>query len=135
MKTSFIPFFPLVVGQEEYTDSDYLMITEPADLVRQNLINLLLTSPGERMMEPEFGVGIKRYLFEMNVANTRSLIDGAIRGQIKRYMPFVSIKEILFNTPDDAPNSLGVSISYFAPGATNQQEINIEITNGNLRCG
>ena len=32
--------------------------------VKSNLINLLLTSPGERLMNPTFGVGIRDLLFE-----------------------------------------------------------------------
>ena len=32
--------------------------------VKANLINLLLTQPGERVNEPNFGVGLKHLLFE-----------------------------------------------------------------------
>jgi len=32
--------------------------------VKQNFLNLLLTIPGERVMIPRFGVGLKRFLFE-----------------------------------------------------------------------
>ena len=34
--------------------------------VKNNLINLLLTEPGERVNEPNFGVGLKNLLFEQN---------------------------------------------------------------------
>ena len=35
--------------------------------VKSNLINLLLTEPGERVNEPNFGVGLKKLLFEQNI--------------------------------------------------------------------
>ena len=35
-------------------------------VVLQNLKMIILTSPGERIMDPNFGVGIKQYLFEQN---------------------------------------------------------------------
>ena len=35
--------------------------------VKSNLINLLLTEPGERVNEPNFGVGLKNLLFEPNL--------------------------------------------------------------------
>ena len=35
--------------------------------IRANLINVLLTKPGERVMEPNFGVNLKGYLFEPNI--------------------------------------------------------------------
>ena len=33
------------------------------EMVKQNFKNLMLTSPGERIMDPEFGVGLRRFLF------------------------------------------------------------------------
>ena len=35
--------------------------------VKSNLINVLLTEPGERINIPNFGVGLKNLLFESNV--------------------------------------------------------------------
>ena len=42
----------------------YSLIVSYREEVKQNFKNLLLTSPGERMMNPDFGVGMRRYLFE-----------------------------------------------------------------------
>ena len=35
--------------------------------IKTNLINVLLTEPGERVNEPDFGVGLKKLLFEPNI--------------------------------------------------------------------
>ena len=35
--------------------------------IKANLINLLLTVPGERVNLPNFGVGLKTLLFEQNI--------------------------------------------------------------------
>ena len=44
---------------------------------------LLFTSPGERIMFPEYGVGLRRFLFE----NTpEAAIATAINRQVKKYM-------------------------------------------------
>ena len=40
------------------------------ELIEQNLKNLLLTMPGERIMDPTFGVGISTFLFEQNDPTT-----------------------------------------------------------------
>ena len=40
------------------------LITNFKDQVKQNFKNLLLTSPGERIMNGDFGVGLRNYLFE-----------------------------------------------------------------------
>ena len=44
----------------------YDLIKNYVDMVRQNLKNLVLTNPGERMMDPSFGIGLRTYLFENN---------------------------------------------------------------------
>ena len=32
--------------------------------IKSNLLNLILTNPGERFMNPKFGIGIRKFLFE-----------------------------------------------------------------------
>ena len=44
----------------------YTLITDYKTLVRQNFKNLLFTIPGERVMDRDFGIGLKRYLFELD---------------------------------------------------------------------
>ena len=61
------------------------------EVVQQNFKCLLLTNPGERIMEPEFGVGLSRYLFEMNDPTTYGKVISKIEEQIRIYMPFISI--------------------------------------------
>ena len=58
-KNFLTPALPL----KESGELDYKHVDEYGDLVRQNFKNLLLTIPGERMMDPDFGVGIQRFLF------------------------------------------------------------------------
>ena len=38
--------------------------------VKSNLLNLLLTQPGERINLPYYGVGLKHLLFEQNISLT-----------------------------------------------------------------
>lgn len=109
MRNGFAPKFPFSIDRN---DSDYVLVNKTEDLVRQNLINLLLTSPGERVMDPEFGVGIRRFLFENNTPNTLSNIRSAIDSQVKKYMPFVGITNIFFNTSAESQGYLGIIIVY-----------------------
>ena len=59
---------------------------------KTNLINLLLTYPGERINLPTFGVGLKSLLFEQNIDldNLKSLIQG----QINRFIPNILLENI-----------------------------------------
>ena len=95
------------------------------EVVSQNLKMLLLTSPGERVMEPAFGVGLYNFLFEQNLEYTRTGIRETIRQQVKKYMPFLVIRDISFSPSeglDIDENSLGIVIKYLIP-ATGETDI------------
>jgi phage baseplate assembly protein W len=107
------PKLPLLV--DSY-DGHYKLIKDYKELVKQNFKNLVLTSPGERVMDPEFGVGIRNYLFEQDDLTLRSAIQSRISQQVSRYMPFVQIIETSFSSqlsdPDFGNNQLAVRIRY-----------------------
>ena len=77
--------------------------------VKSNLINVLLTEPGERLYNPRFGVGIRTLLFEQNI-NTSNLRE-RINNQINVYVPEV---ELLGVKADKSPDShdLYIKIDY-----------------------
>ena len=82
------------------------------DAIRQNFKNLILTVPGERIMDPNFGVGLVKYLFEQNSEMLRSEIRGKINQQVNIYMPFLKINEVSFFDDDLASNTLNMRINY-----------------------
>ena len=65
-------------------------------MTRQNLKMIILTSPGERIMHPKFGVGLRRYLFMNNTSRTLSDIKRKIEEQVRIYLPTVNIRSIKF---------------------------------------
>tara|TARA_R100000008_G_C3535359_1_gene141674 strand:- start:328 stop:708 length:381 start_codon:yes stop_codon:yes gene_type:complete len=98
------------------------------EVVKQNLKMLVLTSPGERIMEPSFGVGIYNFLFELNSQLTRDGLRERIIQQANRYLPFVKINSIFFgNTPeeDEDREMLGVVITYSIPALKKKDKLNI----------
>jgi len=104
---------PLMVSP---TFGAYSLNTNFNQLARQNLKMLMLTNPGERMMDPNFGVGIRRYLFEPNNDFTFTEIERRIYQQVKNYLPYIGIDNVEFiqssvgDTLD--PHYLGVKISF-----------------------
>jgi len=77
------------------TDSTYAQIETLKNFVKQSVRNLLLTSPGERIMIPEFGVGLKGYLFETPVAeDTATKIRSNITRQFNRFLPTIFLNDI-----------------------------------------
>jgi phage baseplate assembly protein W len=77
--------------------------------VKSNLINVLLTEAGERINEPNFGVGLRGLLFESNV-NIEELNE-RINQQINVYIPEITlIDTIVDSLPDE--NKLFIKIVY-----------------------
>jgi phage baseplate assembly protein W len=62
------------------------------DQVKSNLINLLLTSPGERLMNPEFGIGIRQYLFEQVI--DKEFLKNKITDGAQIYIPEIEIDDV-----------------------------------------
>lgn len=58
--TTFAPKLPLEIN--DFNDFEY--ISDPLQNIRQNLKMLILTNPGEKIMDPAYGLGIRKYLFE-----------------------------------------------------------------------
>jgi len=60
--------------------------------VKSNLINLLLTSPGERLMNPTFGVGIRDLLFEQVI--DKEQLKNRITDGAQVYIPEIDIDDV-----------------------------------------
>ena len=84
------------------------------EVIKHNFKMLVLTSPGERIMDPNFGVGIRNFLFQPATQDTYGAINTRIRRQSKKYMPHVQIEQIDMN-PSDDESTLNISIKYSIP--------------------
>lgn len=106
------PKLPLTLDASD----GYRLTKTYKEMVKQNMKMLVLTCPGERMMDPLFGVGLRNFLFEQNHPRVHGNIEGRINVQVKKYMPFVEILNIEFGSIDDGEsvrqNSLSISLTY-----------------------
>ena len=70
-------------------------------------------------MMPEFGVGLKQFIFQHSKQNVIAEIDGSIRDAVADYMPFVEIIDINFPLANDGQyldeENLIIVISYAVP--------------------
>jgi uncharacterized protein len=104
---------PLTISD---TFGAYGLNTTFEELAKQNLKMLVLTNPGERMMNPTFGVGIQSFTFEPNTSNTYGDVTTAIKQQAEKFLPYISIDNIQFRSPENNPslfpNTINVVISF-----------------------
>ena len=108
MATGLTPVLPLSVGDE----GDFALIKDYAGLVKQNLKNLLLTVPGERPMDSNFGVGIQRFLFEPSLDEVYGEMEDTISLQVSEYMPFIELLDIDVTPDEDNEQMVGVRVYY-----------------------
>lgn len=107
------PKVPLVYDS---TDGPYQLNKNLKQTFSQNLKMLILTMPGERIMVPNFGVGLYGFLFEGVTEDTFSRISTRIQQQVSQFIPAINLTEITFSTSDEDSslklNEVRVSIKY-----------------------
>ncbi|MDD9207276.1 GPW/gp25 family protein [Georgenia sp. 10Sc9-8] len=81
------------------------------DLVRQSIETILDTEPGERVMLPTFGCGLRRYLMAPNTVATRTAMQQDITTALSAWEPRIRLTEVAV-TPAEHPTQVWVSISY-----------------------
>ena len=115
---------PLSVSK---ADGAYSLNKDIAAMAAQNLKMVILTNPGERIMIPEFGAGIRRFLFEPATNDTADIVRDAIQKQVARYLPYIDLLQLnVFVSEADAA-SLIVSIKYSVPAANLVSDLTVNV--------
>jgi len=110
------------VGFPPRVGPDGKMLWSAGELnVRESICIILRTRPGERLMRPDFGCGLDRYLFEPNNISTLRLIQEEVKRSILRWEPRVTLNDIQVATNQSDPRAVDITI-YYTLVATRQRE-------------
>jgi phage baseplate assembly protein W len=108
-----LPFdAPAIFGQN-YTTQDQL---------KTNLINFMLTNPGERLFNLSFGAGIRDLLFSPD--DDLQAIDNAIRTAVSNQFPQIDIQSLTVTSPDNT-HTLYITLKYSFNNTDNQITISV----------
>ena len=125
---NYSPTLPLTLSPR---DGAFENLQDLISVTTQNLKMILLTAPGERIMDPDFGVGMRNYLFEQNNISTYTNIKSNINRQVAKYLPFVDIEEVNFNSEADTleiqSNRLNVTIRFYIRPLNTSEELNLNL--------
>ena len=80
--------------------------------VRQALLLLLSTSPGERVMRPTYGCDLRRLIFSPNDYTTAGLARHYVRRAIERWEPRVRILKLDARPDPEVPTQLLIFLEY-----------------------
>ena len=95
--------------------------------VKQNFKNLVLTTPGERVMDTNFGVGIYGLLFENYNSDVKDQIRSSIVDQAQSYLPFIKIRSINIDDSKMDANLLYIAINYYISPLNYADVLNINL--------
>ena len=117
---------PIELGPSGYFRQTYTTIEQ----VSSNVINLILTIPGERYMQPTFGSKLYQYLFEQFDEGVVEFITDSISESIEEWLPYVNIENIevtdgLDKTDPDSSATIRVSLTI---SIESDPETHMEIT-------
>jgi phage baseplate assembly protein W len=118
--------------QSVYADLDFRFILNPntgdlalkkdAESVKQSIMNILLTSRGERPFAPEFGGNLRAYLFENFDAITKAAMENVIVNSLRNYEPRVKVDRVKV-TDLSYRNALSISIDFTILSPEERQDV------------
>lgn len=80
--------------------------------VRQSIFIILDTEPGERLMRPGFGCGLRRFLMQPNNAATRAQVERAVTEALKRWEPRIVLAQVDVVADQANPALVLIEIAY-----------------------
>ena len=95
------------------------------DAIKSNLINFFLTNPGERPGNPEFGGGLREFIFSQIEENNLEYLKEDIQSKLSANFPNIVVEQLrVLETPDT--NTITINITYSIPntGINDQLELN-----------
>lgn len=99
-------------------------------LIREELMQLLLTARGERVMRPELGTDAQSFVFETNDELLASNIRTVVANAIAKFEPRILLRAIDVERAASGPDRLDnviITVSYVVPATQQQGEVSVQI--------
>ena len=98
------------------------------EAIKTNLINFLLTGQGERVFNPSFGAGLRKFVFQQINTQGVSEIENYILSVIEKYFPNIQGIIQIQSTPDR--NTILITITYSIVNTGINDTAQINLSNG-----
>ena len=92
------------------------------DAIKNNLINYLLTNPGEKPLNPEFGAGLRNFIFNAINTDNFKFLKEDIQTKIANNFSNVNVNEVTISRTDTS-NEILVNITYSIPNTGINDEL------------
>ncbi|MCI0538965.1 MAG: GPW/gp25 family protein [Verrucomicrobiales bacterium] len=121
------PDFDIVAGHPglQFSPTGALATVEDEAAVRQSILLLLSTAPGERVMRPEYGCDLRQLLFEPNDDTTAGLAIHYVQRALDRWEPRAEVLRLdAGRHPEDAAR-LVIELDYRVRATQRLEQLNL----------
>ncbi len=114
-------FLGVGLGFPIQTDENgQIILAHYEERVRQSILLILGTAPGERVMQPEFGCGLHDQVFDtISAATTGRLVD-EVRRALVLWEARIDLLDVSTKTEESQPNLILIEISYLVRNTNNR---------------
>ena len=128
---NYSPLLPLTLDPI----TGYKMLDNIKDVVKQNFKMLILTNPGERIMLPDFGIGMYTFLFEQDNPLLYQRIQQRIQTQTAKYLPFITVQDVQFdsmetNSEYTENRTLKETVTYYIKPLNASDVLSVSVSSG-----
>lgn len=102
-----------------------IQMVEDREAVRQSLLLLLSTRPGERVMRPDYGCFLHRLVFSPNDDTTAGLAIHYVRSAIERWEPRAELLRIDAERDGEDAERLNITLEYQVRATGDRDELNL----------
>ena len=93
-------------------ESKRVKMARDEESIRQSIWIILSTSPGERIMRPNFGSNLQDLAFRVNNAGLAGAAISAVRTALATWEPRITVLDVNAYSDSDSPNVLHIDINY-----------------------
>lgn len=101
-----------------------------AQNVRESIRIILQTNLRERVMRPNFGGGLRQFLYEPNTLSTRTQIEERTRRALARWEPRAAVEQVNAEPAPDEPSEVVLTIAYTVRETGSRERVRLTLDLG-----
>jgi phage baseplate assembly protein W len=117
--------FPMRVGSD-----GRLVWSQDEDNIRESIVVILKTEPGERIAVTDFGAGLGRFLFEPNITATHARIEDAITSALTRWERRIEVESVDVVPEGSLRSAALATITYRLVATGGRERISVSVPIG-----
>ncbi len=98
------------------------------DHLRDLIVQVLFTSPGERVNLPEFGVGVQRLVFAPNSDALRSSVQFLVAAGLRRWLgDRIEVNQVTVASVPGEEQTVVIDVVYTVKATRDRQRVQVEV--------